>query len=97
MQGYRVLGAASGAAALDSLDRDPSISLLVTDVVMPGMDGFELANLAKQRRPSLRVLYVSGYLKEIPWGQHGIGHGRLLSKPWRSADLKREVGAAVRA
>jgi CheY-like chemotaxis protein len=61
-QGYRVLEAASGADALALAARHPgAIDLLVTDVVMPGMDGGELVHHLTTARPHLRVLYISGY------------------------------------
>src|SRR5262249_23047669 len=70
--------------ALDVLRSQPAIALLFTDVVMPGpLDGFSLAHEAKKMHPDLRVVYASGYIKNLPWGEHGIGHGRILSKPFR--------------
>ena len=55
------------------------------------MDGFELAHRAKQMRPDLRIVYTSGYVRELPWGEHGIGHGPMLRKPYRHQDLVAEV------
>jgi CheY-like chemotaxis protein len=86
--GYSVLEASNAAEALDVLQAHPEISLLFTDVVMPGdMDGFALAHEAKQLRPELRVVYTSGYMKTVPWGRHGIGYGPFVQKPWRSDQL----------
>ncbi len=64
--GYRVLVAADGAQALalSELEADP-IHLLITDIIMPGMDGRELAALLKARRPGLRVLFTSGYTDDV--------------------------------
>jgi DNA-binding NtrC family response regulator len=91
-EGYRVLQAANGGVAMVMLDQDLPIDLLFTDVVMPGgPDGFELANLAKQRRPELKVIYTTGYAglaratKEMPL------HGKILSKPYRPAEIATEV------
>src|SRR5215471_17804535 len=83
-EGFEVVQAANGSEALDVLRSQPAIALLFTDVVMPGpLDGFSLAHEAKKMRPDLRVVYASGYIKNLPWGEHGIGHGRILSKPFR--------------
>jgi CheY-like chemotaxis protein len=88
MQGYAVLQATDGAEAITMLESRSDISILFTDIVMPGsLDGFELAHEAKQLRPDLRVIYTSGYIKEIPWGQKGVGYGPLLPKPWRKDQL----------
>ena len=90
--GFMVLNAESGPEALRILEANPGIDLLFTDIRMPGgMDGFELAHRAKQMRPDLRVVYTSGYVKELPWGEHGIGHGPMLRKPYRNRDLVAEV------
>jgi PAS domain S-box-containing protein len=60
--GYRVLSATDGSAALDiSRQHNGHIDLLLTDVVMPGMNGRELAEVLKRERPDMRILYASGY------------------------------------
>jgi CheY-like chemotaxis protein len=59
-EGYRTLEAAQGAEALEVVDRSP-VDLVVTDVVMPGMDGRELGRRLAQSRPTLPVLYMSAY------------------------------------
>lgn len=90
--GFTVLNAATGPEALRILETDPRIDLLFTDIMMPGgMDGFELAHRAKQPRPDLRVVYMSGFVKELPWGEHGIGYGPMLPKPYRHRELVAEV------
>lgn len=87
-QGYSVLEASGGAEAMDALRQRPDIAILFTDVVMPGdVDGFELAHQARQLRPRLRVVYTSGYIEKIPWGEKGIGYGPLLPKPWNREQL----------
>lgn len=94
-EGYWVLQATSGEAALEILARDIAIHLLVTDVVMPGMDGIDLADRAVAQRPDIRVLYVSGFVKHMPSRNRAGPHGNLLAKPWRADDLKREVKAVI--
>jgi CheY-like chemotaxis protein len=58
--GCDVISAESGADALDQLTRNERISILITDINMPGMDGHELAERAKRIRPELKVLQLSG-------------------------------------
>jgi PAS domain S-box-containing protein len=80
-RGYRVLEATDGVEALARLERaGADVRLLLTDVVMPGMDGRELAARALERRPDLRVLLVSGYAPDIVQGAHGAPHP-FLQKP----------------
>lgn len=83
-EGHVVLRAASAREALALLDAHADIALLFTDIVMPGsMDGFDLAEQAKLRRPGLQVIYTSGYLRD-----EGVWNGSLLRKPWTKDDLK---------
>src|SRR3954462_3385402 len=58
--GCEVVSANSGADALDRLRQNQDISILITDINMPGMDGHELAELAMRIRPELKVLQLSG-------------------------------------
>ena len=92
--GYRVIEAASPSRALDLLEHDPDIALLFTDVVMPGMNGFELARRARVMRPGLRILYTSGYVRDAA---ESDGSERLLRKPWRATQLEDEVRHALAA
>jgi two-component system, cell cycle sensor histidine kinase and response regulator CckA len=92
-RGYDVLEAGSGSAALELMvDQRRRIDLLVTDVVMPGMDGRELASTALRGRPSLQVLYISGYTDDAVL-HHGIerAHVDLLEKPFHSAALAARI------
>src|SRR6185437_10609332 len=59
--GHVVERAGSGLAALDILDLDRSLELLLTDVIMPGLNGLNLARMARLRRANIRVLYISGF------------------------------------
>ncbi|WP_431204373.1 response regulator [Bradyrhizobium betae] len=58
--GCDVISAGSGSEALEQLRLHERISILITDINMPGMDGHELAELAKRRRPELKILQLSG-------------------------------------
>jgi len=92
-QGYRILEAADGAAALQIANgHQGTIHLLLTDVVMPGMNGRELAEHITAQRPEVRVLYMSGYT------ENAIGHNglldsgiNLLQKPFNLPTLKEKV------
>ena len=89
--GYHVLEAANGADALKLLTEGDKIDLLFSDIVMPGkLNGLELARLATERWPSLKVILTSGFPDTQINGQHESPAGlRLLSKPYRKADLAR--------
>jgi signal transduction histidine kinase/ActR/RegA family two-component response regulator len=94
-RGYRVLGAASGEEALKlAAAHDGCIHLLVTDVIMPGMKGPELAARLRAERPDLRVLFVSGYAADIVT-PHDLREASLLSKPFSAATLTKAVQAAL--
>ena len=93
--GLNVLRAESGASALKILRENSDVALLLTDISMPNMTGWELAHTAKQKYPDLKVIYVSGYLKTLPFGQHGIGYGPLLAKPWRGQQLHDQIRALL--
>jgi CheY-like chemotaxis protein len=89
--GLTVLRAEDGAGALEVLRDNPAVELLLTDIGMPNMTGWELAHAAKQKYPDLKVIYTSGYIKTYPIGQHGMGYGPLLPKPWRGNQLREKV------
>jgi DNA-binding NarL/FixJ family response regulator len=75
---------------------DGPVHLLVTDVVMPGMGGRELAELLRARHPGLKVLYVSGYTDDAVV-RHGIveAHDAFLQKPFSPLALARKVRAIL--
>lgn len=81
---FTVIEADNGSHALDIVDRELDIDLLFTDIVMPGMNGFELGRLARERRPHLPVLYATGYAASYSTPEKGAD---VLAKPYREADL----------
>jgi CheY-like chemotaxis protein len=87
--GYQVLTAENGRKALDLCRNHPgSIRALITDVIMPEVNGRELAELARLLRPELKVLFVSGYVDRGPKEQNG-GHpvNAFLEKPFTAEGL----------
>ena len=92
-QGYKVVEAADGAVAMQiAVAHEGIIHLLLTDVIMPGMNGRELAQRISEIRPNVKVLYMSGYTENVI-GQDGtLDAGvRLLQKPFNLRDLKSKV------
>ena len=81
--GYSVLQATNGFEALDKLAEFPDLEVMVTDIRMPGMSGFELCDLASARYRSLKVVMISGYFApqadEMPAGPQAVSHDRAGS------------------
>ncbi|HEY0527007.1 MAG TPA: response regulator [Stellaceae bacterium] len=93
--GYEVLQCHDGRQALDVLRiRHDAIDLLFTDVVMPGMNGFDLADAAKRICPALKVLYTTGFAS-VPMPLAAKRHGKIIPKPWRPDDLCRQIEATL--
>jgi two-component system cell cycle sensor histidine kinase/response regulator CckA len=93
--GYTVLACADGAEAIDLADRHPEpIDLLLTDVVMPGLRGPEVAERVSASRPGIKVLYMSGYADEALLGAAAIGDA-LIEKPFGVDALARRVREAL--
>jgi len=95
--GYVVLAAESAEAALDLVQAGAVPSLLVSDVAMPGDDGIALARRLRQRWPGLPVLLLSGYAEAMLGGDVAAAGFRILGKPFRAADLLRDVAGALAA
>ncbi|HUC30112.1 MAG TPA: ATP-binding protein [Candidatus Acidoferrum sp.] len=89
-QGYRVVEAADGAVAMQiAVAHEGVIHLLLTDVIMPGMNGRELAQRISEIRPNVKVLYMSGYTENVVGHNGMLEEGiRLLQKPFNLRDLK---------
>jgi PAS domain S-box-containing protein len=87
-QGYRVLSAGSPEEAFAAASRERPIDLMLSDVVMPGMNGFELADRLARQHPGLRVLFMSGYYE--PHAEQGARRP-VLVKPFSPAVLAQTV------
>jgi CheY-like chemotaxis protein len=100
-QGYLVLEAIDGESALEEADsREGEIDLLLTDLVMPGMGGFELARRMESRWPGLRTLYMSGYSEhavDVMDAGPIMDSARFLQKPFSTDLLARRVRAVLDA
>ena len=92
--GYRVHAANDGELALELLERRKEIELLIVDYAMPGMNGLETIRQARQRRPRVKRLLITGYAGAIAGNTTGIP---LLRKPFSPAELARRVAAILTA
>ncbi|ALG70057.1 histidine kinase [Azospirillum thiophilum] len=90
--GFSVVEAASGDEAAELVEQIDGLSLLVSDIVMPGLSGVELARRARLLRPAMRVVLVSGFAVEygdVP------ADAVILRKPWDKRDLVAAIGHAA--
>jgi two-component system cell cycle sensor histidine kinase/response regulator CckA len=95
-QGYHVIEARSAETALEALRITPQIDVLVTDVVMPGMDGATLARLVRQERPTIQVILMSGYSEDVaPEKVAGEDDMFFLPKPFSLKQLAGLVKEAM--
>lgn len=95
--GYEVLQASDGASALSILKNGDETDLLLTDIGLPGgLDGIELARLARDRDPSLRVLFVSGYTDGFAQESSELEPGvQFLAKTFDQAAFAHSVRTAL--
>ncbi|WP_448143635.1 PAS domain-containing protein [Stenotrophomonas bentonitica] len=94
--GYRVLEAHDGASAMRLLERtDVDVDLLFSDIVMPGMSGWELAKRALAHKPALRVLFTSGYPRDIDASGAAGRNIAILGKPFTRSDLARSIRGSL--
>ncbi|MBL6456110.1 response regulator [Belnapia sp. T6] len=95
--GYAALEAADGPAGLRILQSEPRIDLLVTDVGLPGgINGRQLADAARERRPGLKVLFITGYAETAAFGPGVLKEGMaLVTKPFTLDALAARIRALV--
>ena len=87
--GYEVTSFANGAEAFERLELE-SFTLLLTDIVMPRMDGIELARRASELDPDLKIMFITGFAA-VTLNSDAPKDARVLSKPFHLRDLVREV------
>ena len=95
--GYQVLSYDNGASAYDRLREEP-FSLLLTDIVMPEMDGIELARRATELDPDLKVMFITGFAAvALNPDSKAPKDAKVLSKPFHLRDLVDEVNKMLAA
>jgi two-component system cell cycle response regulator CpdR len=89
--GYEVIAFANGKEAHERLKEEP-FSLLLTDIVMPQMDGIELARRASELDPELKIMFITGFAAvTLNTDSRAVRDARVLSKPFHLKDLVREI------
>jgi len=95
--GYEVIDYANGEEAYERLKSEP-FTLLLTDIVMPKMDGIELARRASELDPDLKIMFITGFAAVILNNDIAAPKdARVLSKPFHLKDLVREVDRLLAA
>jgi CheY-like chemotaxis protein len=96
-RGYQVLSAANGSAALELLStRDRGVDLIVTDLVMPGVDGRAMVDLVLRRHPTTRVLFMSGNTVHPSIRQPAVGPDEhFIQKPFTAGEMAIAVRRAI--
>ena len=93
--GYKVVTADNGEEALEILGRGEEVELLISDVVMPGMDGPTMVAEARKSRPDLKILFMSGYAEEQLRKSIDIANVNFLPKPFSVTDLAEAARRAI--
>ncbi len=88
--GYEVVAVSTGTQAVPYIDSD-RFDLLLTDIVMPEMDGIELAQHAAQVAPEMRIMFITGFAAVTLKAGKAVPQAKVLSKPFHLRDLVLEV------
>jgi CheY-like chemotaxis protein len=96
-EGYQVLEASNGATALEILDdaAGKAISLVLTDLRMPVMDGRQLASALARRHPSLPIIFMSGFTAQLMDLRLVSPHLSFLAKPFKDQDLLAAIRSQI--
>jgi len=96
-EGYRVTPAINGDVALVILQQRLPFQLLITDIAMPGLlDGYALARKARELRPEMQIIYMTGFASMASVRSRGAPYGEMIIKPWTTQRLLDAVGSIVR-
>ena len=91
--GYKTLGATNGREAFALFkEHENEVSLLITDIIMPEMDGVELAIQIRRLRPNLPVIFVSGFCEKIP---DSFQEWEGLDKPFRPSEMLKKIANMI--
>lgn len=95
--GHDIISVEDGLAALAALEKDRDYDLLLSDIVMPGMDGIELSQLAQKKRPGLKVMFITGFAAVAMGKRNPAQSAAVLSKPFHLKDLVDQVDKLLAA
>ena len=91
-KGYEVIGCNSAENALETLEKDTNFQLLITDMIMPGQNGIELAKQVQEQIPDIKIILASGYSEDILKGEFtDIDNLSFIPKPFSLNDLTQKV------
>lgn len=97
--GHNVTDVEDGLTAITMLESDVPLDLLLTDIVMPGMDGIALSQRALTLRPDLKIMYITGFaavaMDHPELGKSGTIAPPILSKPFHLKDLVAQIDALL--
>lgn len=97
--GHTITSKDNGLCALEALEENTEFSLLLTDIVMPGMDGVELANKAKRLYPNLKTMFITGFsvvaLRQTLGNNAPDNKSNVMAKPFHLKDLVSRVEAIL--
>jgi CheY-like chemotaxis protein len=94
--GHTVVECAEGRSALETLQSDLVIDIMVTDVGLPGVSGRQLAEQAQDRRPGLKILFMTGYAEDAVDGLSFAG-SELIAKPFALEELAAKIDRMLTA
>lgn len=95
--GHKVTMRHDGLTALAALDSPEKFDLLLSDIVMPGMDGIELAQNASKKQPKIKVMFITGFAAVATGAQAQQANARVLSKPFHLSELVEQVDSLLAA
>jgi two-component system, cell cycle response regulator CpdR len=94
--GYHVTACPDGETAVEALEQ--SFDVLLTDIVMPGIDGIEVARIVAQRQPQMRIMFITGFAAvALSAGDRAPAGAKVLSKPVHLREIVAEVERMVAA